>query len=321
MRTVLLGAAGTGTAFAIASRLKAIWGNGIRLIASDVNSASMVSTSLLADAYHQVPYANSPLFEGCIVDLLRDESVNHYIPILNEEIVLAGELADNNVYSHIDFWSSMHYAKCVDKKYASQWLNSIGISTPKDVRIADIECEERRVFVKPRDGFGSRKAQVMTLGQVKALPFEEQEALVIQELCDGPEVTVDSFWDAQKGRGYIYCRERLEVKAGVCTKARLFYCGELAKVAERIATEMSQHGTICFQVMKFSGAWVVTDLNLRPGAGTAMTCAAGFDVLAAAFACRTGGDYSRYVKPLVEGEEYIITRQYVEFVTRHSVII
>ena len=69
--------------------------------------------------------------------------------------------------------------------------------------------------------------------------------------------------------------------------------------------------------MKGLKGWVVTDLNLRSGAGTAITCSAGFDVLAAAFACREGEDYTKFLSPIAAGEEFIVTRQHAEFVMQH----
>jgi len=137
---------------------------------------------------------------------------------------------------------------------------------------------------------------------------------VIQELCESPEITVDSFYDDRNNIGYAYCRERLETKSGVCTKARLFADPELSDFANKIGQSLKQRGTICFQVMKCNDGWALTDLNVRSGAGTSLTCSAGFDVLSAAFACRIGEDYLDFLRPIKEREEFFITRQYSDFV-------
>jgi hypothetical protein len=88
----------------------------------------------------------------------------------------------------------------------------------------------------------------------------------------------------------------------------------LSGYAALIGEALGQQGTICFQVMSSRDEWVLTDLNLRPGAGTAMTCAAGTDLLSAHFACRWGLPYKRYLGEEDLGEEVIVTRQYAEFV-------
>jgi len=41
---------------------------------------------------------------------------------------------------------------------------------------------------------------------------------MVQDICDGPVVTVDGFHEADTGHGFAVCRERFEPKAGVCRK-------------------------------------------------------------------------------------------------------
>lgn len=318
MRNVLLGAGGTGTAFAIASRLRATWGNTIKLVVTDIYDENLVTASLLADKFYKVPYANAPSFGKALRDIMLNESIQTYIPILNDEIVLANGMAKDPALRHVDFWSSDMHALCTDKVYADEWLRSIGVRTPENVDLSAIEGKSGPWFAKPRRGFGSRGAHILHREDLANMKESDIDDLIIQELCEKPEVTVDSFYDSTTGTGYAYCRERLETKSGVCTKARLFADAELSAFATKIGQALEQRGTICFQVMRSKRGWVATDLNLRSGAGTAMTCSAGYDVLSAAFACRIGEDYSSFVKPLNDKEEYLITRQYSEFVMRHD---
>jgi hypothetical protein len=65
--------------------------------------------------------------------------------------------------------------------------------------------------------------------------------------------------------------------------------------------------------MRGRDGWLVTDLNLRPGAGTAMSAAAGVDLLAAMAACRWAEPVEPYIaSPLPEGGVHV-TRQYAEY--------
>jgi carbamoylphosphate synthase large subunit len=314
MRVVLLGAGGTGTSFAIASRLRAHWGEDVRLIITDSNPAHLVTTALLADLCVQVPYASDPGFQALLEDLIEREGVQTYIPILNDEIVLAARLQADPRFAHVDFWTSPLHAQCTDKAFADSWLNSIGVRTPAMIPAGELAHGEGPWFAKPRRGFGSRGAGVVHGADLRRLADAERDALIVQELCRAPEVTVDSFHDAATGATHAYVRERIETKAGVCTKARLFRDAGLEVIAGAIGRALGQRGTICFQAMQGRDGWAVTDLNLRSGAGTAMSCAAGFDVLAAAYACRLGEDYARFLPPLEEGRSVYVTRQYAEFV-------
>ena len=89
MKIVLLGAGGTGTSFAIASRIRANWGNNIKLILTDIYDENLVTTSLLADKFYKVPHAKDPSFSKVLGDIIIHEGVQTYIPILNEEIIIA----------------------------------------------------------------------------------------------------------------------------------------------------------------------------------------------------------------------------------------
>jgi carbamoylphosphate synthase large subunit len=314
MRVVLLGAGGTGTSFAIASRLRAHWGSDIRLIVADINEPHLVTASLLADAYVRVPYANDPSFAQVVGDVIEREGVQTYIPILNDEIVLAARLQADPRFAHVDFWSSPLHAQCTDKTFADGWLNGIAVRTPAIIGADELAQGDGPWFAKPRRGFGSRGAGVVDGAALRRLDQAERDSLIVQELCSTPEITVDSFHDAATGTTHAYCRERIETKAGVCTKARIFRDTELEGIAARIGQALGQRGTLCFQAMRAHDGWAVTDLNLRSGAGTAMSCAAGFDVLAAAYACRLGEDYARFLASLEPGRDIYVTRQYAEFV-------
>lgn len=318
MKTVLLGAAGTGTSFAIASRLRARWGSSLKLIVTDIFERHLVATSLLADKFHKTPYASDASFHDVICAILTEEKVDVYIPILNEEIILGAELQNNPRFKDVDIWSSTLHAHCIDKVFADDWLRKAAVRTPRRYDPLQPIADDSSWICKPRSGFGSRGVRLLSQRQLQTLTPEETAQSIIQEVCAGPEITVDSFYDADAGQGFSYCRERLEVKSGVCTKARLFFDQELDVFAKKIGEALKQRGTLCFQVMQSPQGWAVTDLNLRSGAGTAMTCSAGFDVLAAGYACRTGESYAHLLSPLQPQEEYYITRQYAEFVTRHT---
>ncbi|RMB08615.1 ATP-grasp domain-containing protein [Eilatimonas milleporae] len=314
MSVVLLGGGGTGTAFAIAGRLRASWGMDIRLVVTDIFEAKLVTTSLLADAFHTVPRADDPAFEAALRDIMTSENITTYIPILNDEIKLAAILAGEDAFAHVDIWSSEKHAFLTDKRNADDWLNGIGVRTPRRFDRNGTHEPADEWFAKPLSGFGGKGVRRITVADLMALGEAELAGLLVQEVCSGPEVTVDSFFNHETGEGLAYCRERLEVKAGVCTKARLFHDAVLEDYARKIGAALGQKGAICFQVMKGTGGWAVTDLNLRTGAGTAMTCAAGFDILSAAYACRTGRDYGKYLPAAAHSEDVVVTRQYCEFV-------
>lgn len=316
-RTVLIGAAGTGTSFAIATRLRGTWGADVRIVGMDINPPELVTTSLLCDTFHQVPRADDPSFARILEGIFKTETPTTYLPILNDEIALASRLASSDRARVIDIVApAPELAELSrDKLLLAGWLAEGGVSAAKTC-LPENRTGPGPWFMKPRNGVGSHGTRLADTVFLRAANPEELEAMVLQEVCTPPEVTVDSFFDAAAGRGRALCRERLETKAGVCTKARVFENPELSDMAMRIGTALGQRGTICFQVMRAGNGWAVTDLNLRPGAGTAMTCAAGFDVLSAFVACRWGLPTDDYFPESSSDGDIIVTRQYAEFVMR-----
>lgn len=309
---VLLGAAGTGTSFAMAVRLRAVWGEKLRIIGIDTNPAHLVATSLLCDRFHTVPPVTSEGFLSALSTIIVAEEIGTYVPVLNDEVLLTGELVDDVRWKGVDIIkpNKLGIRLAADKLALAHWANSIGIAAPETF-LPGQRTGSGPWFMKPRNGFGSRRARTV---QLEDLTEINNDDVIMQEVCEPPEITVDSFFDYTADEGFVVCRERLEVKAGICTKARIFFDSEIEEFAKKIGHNIEQRGTICFQLMRAKGQWVVTDLNVRPGAGTSMTVAAGYDVLAAQFACRWGEDWHRFFATPRLQRDLFVTRQYCEFV-------
>ena len=81
-----------------------------------------------------------------------------------------------------------------------------------------------------------------------------------------------------------------------------------------IARKIHVRGGFCFQVMKAidTNQWKVIDLNMRLGAGTAISYAGGSDFFSATYALFLNEDYKQYLSNRKSG---IVTRQYVEFLS------
>jgi hypothetical protein len=159
----------------------------------------------------------------------------------------------------------------------SEWAESNNVRVPATQHLSDLD-DLSECFVKPRMGFGSRGAKKMTV--LEARELENPDELVFQELCDGPEVTVEIY----SGLHHIdsICRERIEVKSGVCTKARVYKDDELHAIAASLCKQNDWPVASCLQFMRGkNGNWLLTDVNLRIGAGSSMCSAVGWNLAAA----------------------------------------
>ena len=312
--TVLIGSAGTGTGFAVACSIRRHWSHAVRIVAMDTNPRHLVTASLLAEAFESVPSSADPAFPGVLCELIERHSIDTYMPLIDEEIALASKLrvrGDLPTSLALLAPSAEHAGICLDKWHAATWMTRNDVPTPL-TELASNPFHDEKYILKPRRGFGSKGVRIISLHELTQIPRDDLDNYVVQKICSYPEVTADCFFDPQRGFFRIACRERIETKSGVCTKARVFYDEVLAAIGERLAKGLMLHGSFCFQAMRSNEQWLVTDINARPGAGTALCAAIGLDFCAAALAFAWGID-ARSCLPNIEGETFI-TRQYAEFV-------
>lgn len=313
--TIWLATAGTGTAFGILKSARERWGDQVTIVAADLLPRHLVAASAVADAFEQVPRIDSPNFTPRLLEGLRRHGADTYVPILDKELLLAAELRESGeLPAEVALLApSVESARlCLDKLVMAQWLSDRGLPTPRTTSAADAEWRPGGLFLKPRTGIGSVGARLVE--EESELEKARGTDLIAQERCRAPEITLDVFHSAAHSFTRVACRERVEVKAGISTKARIFEDATLAGLAERLREGLGLVGSFCFQVMRGPAGddWVITDVNARPGAGTRLSVAVGADFLGAALAEAWGLDPRPMLAPL-EGERFV-ARQYTEYV-------
>lgn len=311
-KNVLIGSSGTGNAFSSILALRRNWGDFVKIVAIDTNPRHLVTSSLLSDSYYQVPENSKPAFKNILTEICWKENIGTYIPFIDEEIYAAAVLYEEKHLNRdigLQVRSSEIADLCNDKYKTYLWLSEEGILTPESYLSSNIPDSTGDYILKPRKGFGTRIMKMSDLD----LNFSRlnHEEYIIQQICERPEITIDVCYDRRRKYYNYICRERIETKSGVCTKARLFYDEELGNIGLQIAEKLDL-SSYCFQVMTLKGKWAVTDINPRPGAGTGMSYAAGMDFFSAMFAILWDEDPSGFFRPLEK--EIFVTRQYNDFI-------
>jgi len=317
-RVVLIGSAGTGTAFAAATALRRVWSQSVCIVAIDINPWHLFTTSLLADEYEHVPFSNSETFPTVLQEIIQRYAVDTYMPLLPDEMLLAAQLRDQSLIpTEVSVLAppTESCAACADKWTLNQLLAEHGVPVPRSSSASD-PFAGKDFFLKPKNGTGSYGARKVKADELASIVGNSAEEWVIQEICTGPEVTVDAFYDKSSNFIRAVCRERIEIKSGVSTKCRLFIDKDLCRYALSVATILDLTGSFCFQVMRNTSGWVVIDVNPRPGGGTAMCALVGNDFFAATFAQIWGEDTIRFFREF-EGDHFV-TRQYAEFLMSPS---
>jgi len=319
--TVIICAAGSGVSYGMIHRLRATWGKDINLIAIDINPPHLVTASILCEHYLQVSHSSCMEFQDQLASLIYKHPSSHIYPAINADYTALALVQRLHNFRNCDFVSieSQYLPLIADKLALYQFLTSIGVLTPITYSSSDVLNGEvpHILFAKPRNGYGSMGAGKITRDEVLVKSNQFFADNLIQEICQGPEITVDVYFDVKKGDVAVVCRERIEVKAGVCTKARIFLHKELESIAIQIGYALKYRGSFCFQVLTKDGRYVVTDLNFRPGAGTAISCSAGADFFSAMHACRCEENGMQYIDTsIIKAGDVYVTRQYFEYITK-----
>lgn len=317
-KTILLGSAGTGTAFAAACAIRREWNDAVKIVSMDTNPSYLVTTSLISDVFKQVKPFESENYINELIEIINNEKVNYYLPLMPEEFKIALKQKYNGCLSNelkILAPSLEMSELCADKLKLSESLKRIGVRVPVSSSVNN-PFDAEIYFIKPKNGSGSIGARKILATELKEIPKTESDVYIIQEVCDQPEITVDAFYDDKESFCSIVCRERLAIKSGVSTKCRLYYDKATEQIARNIAKCVGLSGTFCFQMMKKREEWLVTDVNPRPGAGTSMCQVTGNDFFAATFALAFGENYKNYFNQLEN--EIIVTRQYSDFIMKYN---
>jgi carbamoylphosphate synthase large subunit len=284
-KRILISAGGTATAWHLATLVSGKFASYFDLFVCDINPPCLIPASRLAQRFFQVPLAASSDYHPHMLALFAEHKIDIFVPLVDADGCRfssdSAELAALGVRS--TGASSGTSAVISNKRSLSVFLESRGFRTPRTVSAEEVANQPGgRFFIKPEHGLGSKGARVAESEEVLRA-IARGPGLLVQELCREPEVTVEVF---NQGTVLSLCRERLETKAGVCTKARIFTDPALHSLAERLCGALDLPLAFCFQVMTGAdGEFLITDVNPRLGAGTALSTAYGWSLASAALVC------------------------------------
>lgn len=281
MQNVMILSAGVTTGWHLAKVAKQYFPQNICLHLCDTNPQELVAAAVLADHFHQVPYLVDADYKRAICELLREWNIDVVVPLIDQDLFTwaadAPELLALGVRSTAPVRSTV---QCLsDKKEMASFLQKNDLPTPRLVKPEEM-IPGRLYIEKSEVGCGSQGMKVLTGGEA----FEKRPTDILQEKCDGDgrEITAEIF-NAQ-GMLRVFCRERVLTKAGVCTKMTPVHIPEIENYIAKLVQLVPCPAAFCAQFMEHRGRWNLIDCNLRLGAGTAMSSAAGFQLTRAFWA-------------------------------------
>lgn len=282
---IYVSSCGTGNAYATIKAIKENFKD-LHVIGADINPSHLNASSKLCDDY----IISIPIKDDKYPDFLR-ENFNKYKPLLFfgfiEEDIYIAEKVSRSLDVHIA--APKNVDLYINKSSYLSILKKNQILTPEFGSHPDLIGNFKKYIIKPINGCGSKGIKI-----IKDKPSSTNPENLIMQFVSGPEFTIDCFYDDIKGFFTSLARERIEVKEGVCTKARIFQNLEIRELCLKIAILLGLRGTFCIQVINENGKFYVVDVNPRPGSGTEMTKKTGNDFFSANVAYYLGRDYSPY---------------------------
>lgn len=315
--SLLILSCGANAPWLIVKTLREKFLGAFRLIGTDTNRRELVAASGMLDAFYTVPASDESEFLSELEKIVEKEHPDYIWPLFDfDQFAFSSDcdmLKRHGVKSLATPVETLKIYK--DKCLTHTACSQTGVPVPRRYEIADIDAS-KRYFVKPVHGAGSAGAREMTGAEILAL--ENPQEIIIEEICHGPERTLECFFF--NGRLSSVCRDRLATKAGICTKARVYKSPRLEEIAQRFVKAFKVPHVFNLQFMENSeGRPVVTDVNLRSAAGMGLSLAAGWDEISAVAKVLLGRPEDDVFATLPDClPEQFVVRTYVDEVTQST---
>ena len=273
-----------------------------KIIATDMQLSAPALQ--VADVKLQVPAVYDPNYIDITLDICKKHKVNALIslndlelPILANNKHLFEELGVKVIVSSPEVIDI-----CFDKYKTAQWIESIGLKSPKTyIRLDDakkaLETGEISfpLFMKPRWGSGSIGLESISdmedldiyynilMKKIKktilATASIGNEYILIQEKLTGNEYGLDVMNDLEGNNVGVSVKQKLAMRSGETDKAITLDLPDVKKMGERIGKELRHIGNLDVDIMqRANGDYCVLELNPRFGGGFPFSYEAGVNL-------------------------------------------
>jgi len=206
MIRVLIGSAGSSTAFNIASRLANYFQNNIQIFLTDTNPKHLVSASIYCKKFFKVSPANTNSFKNKLKKIIINEYIDVYIPIKNDEIQNAINIKKEKNFKNIIIWSSEFNKRLLNKNKANEVLKKNSISVPEIFDPKKKYPDIKKWIIKPSYSEGSKLIKIVNTRYLKSMNHNFNNDYIVQAYFDPHkyiEITVDSFHDKKKKQNFF----------------------------------------------------------------------------------------------------------------------
>jgi carbamoyl-phosphate synthase large subunit len=234
-------------------------------IISSADSEYLAPGLYLSHKGHIIPRFDHPDFFESIKDIVTKDHIDIVIPALDTILLAFSQRKKNfeKVGARIQI-SPPETIKITRDKWETYKRLKYHIPLPRSfIRKEDVDIQYP-VFIKPRDGSGSKNAYMISNDKELDFFYGYIPNPIIQEFLGGLEYNVECMADNNGNLLLCMPRERREARAAMCTKSLIVHHSELEKMAERIAKELTFNGPFFFQAIEDSnGIARLSEINAR----------------------------------------------------------
>lgn len=272
------------------------------------------SNSNLGKIYKDYNFFPAPLIESkkyisFVKNIIKENNIDYYVPLIDEEIVGAKSLEGYNKVKVIS--PSTKFSKlCLDKHKLMKYLNKLNISDLPSYLGDEYKNQlEYPLFVKPNIGRGSRgirkiynKKQLEAYFTLENTPKKET---LIQPFIQGVEYTVGINVNSNNDILSL-CSKRIIEKRGITKIGITEDNTYITKACKDITSQLKPQGPFNVQLMLDESNNVhIFEINPRFSTTTIMEYASGLDLIS---------DYIKYEKynspPVVPKDGLILYRNW-----------
>ncbi|AEE96755.1 ATP-grasp domain-containing protein [Mahella australiensis] len=252
--------------------------DGIYVIGVDVSA--LAPAAYMCHKFFKVPNFNDAGYVDVLLDICRNEGVSLLIPLHEGEfnVLLQNRRRFEDAGCRLLLSSEEVISICQDKYNTFLFFQQNGVNTPATILPEEIEYRKTEfpLFIKPRNGMGSRYAYRITDERQLRFFIEYVPCPIVQEFIDGTEYTVDVLCDMEGQVISTVPRERIEVKDGEISKGRTVKDWRIIKATTEVAEKLKAIGPLTIQcIIDKNDNIFFIEINPRFGGGVPLAIEAG----------------------------------------------
>ena len=188
------------------------------------NSDRRAAALYVADAAEIVPRTGDPRYVEALLGLCRTHEVSLLVPLIDPALpVLASRAKDfADVGTRLMVSSPETIAIGANKLATGAFFREKGFRTPRNLspdEMAQLTPADFPIFAKPAEGSSSIGAGIVRTPDELRIRRAADPSLVVSELIEGEEYTIDVYVDFDGVPRCAVPRLRLETRAGEISKA------------------------------------------------------------------------------------------------------